>query len=198
VAPIQRWKVAWPDRVYGPWDIELQFGPVGRRFELVGMVLKRKPADLTEDEPDDGEPLTTALLRSLPLARLTAQWRAELSQMNRDAVATKLVKVTGFDGKPLDDAAAIALLDSLSGLNEERVGRPVFWTDQRLAELAAVYDEAWTAGQNPTAAVAKHFHKSHSMAAKLVSMARQRGRLPQTTPGKAGGGLPRAGRYEKS
>lgn len=42
-----------------------------------------------------------------------------------------------------------------------------------LQEVAAVYKEAWAGGHNPTVAVGKHFHKSHSTAARWVGLARK-------------------------
>jgi len=50
-------------------------------------------------------------------------------------------------------------------------------TDSMLKDVARVYRSAWESGEAPTWAVAKHFHKSHSTAARWVGLARERGYL---------------------
>jgi hypothetical protein len=55
-------------------------------------------------------------------------------------------------------------------------------TDSTLQQVAEVYRRAWGAGEPPTLAVANHFYKSHSTAARWVGLARERGYL-----GKANG-----------
>lgn len=50
-------------------------------------------------------------------------------------------------------------------------------TDHLLREVADVYRDAWDAGANPTQAVARHFHKSHSTAARWVGLTRKAGHL---------------------
>jgi transposase len=44
-------------------------------------------------------------------------------------------------------------------------------------EVAGVYRAAWESGENPTQAVAKHFEKPYSTAARWVGEARKRGFL---------------------
>jgi hypothetical protein len=50
-------------------------------------------------------------------------------------------------------------------------------SDALSEEIAAVYRAAWEAGENPTQAVAKHFEKPYSTAARWVGEARKRGHL---------------------
>jgi hypothetical protein len=50
-------------------------------------------------------------------------------------------------------------------------------TDALLRAVADVYREAWTNGEPPTKAVATHFYKSHSTAARWVHLAREAGHL---------------------
>ncbi|MGH1547968.1 hypothetical protein ACRAWB_01835 [Leifsonia poae] len=50
-------------------------------------------------------------------------------------------------------------------------------SDALSAEIAEVYRDAWTAGKNPTQAVAHHFNKPYSTAARWVGEARKRGHL---------------------
>ncbi len=66
-------------------------------------------------------------------------------------------------------------------------------TPDRLEEVARVYRQAWTRGGAPTRAVAEHFDKSLSFAAKLVTQARSAGLLPKTRAGKAWAGTPPGG-----
>jgi hypothetical protein len=67
-----------------------------------------------------------------------------------------------------------------------RIGRPLYWTRERLVEIAEVYLKARSAGMHPTTAVASRFTLSASTAAKVVKLARANGLLPPT-PGKAAG-----------
>lgn len=55
-------------------------------------------------------------------------------------------------------------------------------TDETLQLVAEVYRDAHNSGEPPTSAVAEHFHKSHSTAARWVQQARERSFL-----GKANG-----------
>ncbi len=50
-------------------------------------------------------------------------------------------------------------------------------TPEVLRAAADVYRQAWADGGNPTEAVARHFHKSHSTAARWVGQARKLGIL---------------------
>jgi len=57
-------------------------------------------------------------------------------------------------------------------------------TPKHLEAVASVYRSANEEGLPPTQAVAQHFKTSHSTAARWVGMARKRGLLPPTEPGK--------------
>lgn len=57
-------------------------------------------------------------------------------------------------------------------------------TDDHLRAVVVVYKVAAESGLGPTLAVADHFDTSHSTAARWVGMARKRGLLPPTEPGK--------------
>lgn len=59
-------------------------------------------------------------------------------------------------------------------------------TGAHLAEVARVYREAHSAGHPPTQAVADHFHKSHSTAARWVGLARKTGQLGQADGSRGG------------
>jgi hypothetical protein len=189
--------VAWPDRTYGPWDVELRFAPLAGRWELADIRIHPAPLGLTADDPDleaqpEPGPLTTALIRSLPLSQLTAEWRTHVHDSNRELVDIGAVWIAGLAGESwegrreerLDSDEAVAWLDEKSG--GSKGGRPTHWTNRRLTEVAKVYADAYAAGKSPTAAVRTHFKIGPSGAAKLVSLARSKGRLPPTKKGKAG------------
>lgn len=59
-------------------------------------------------------------------------------------------------------------------------------TDSMLQETAQVYRAAWEAGDNPTQAVAKHFGKTHSTAARYVGLARKSHHLGPANGSKGG------------
>lgn len=93
------------------------------------------------------------------------------------ANAQGMAGVESIDQVMAPDAAAKAwtrtrrALEMPSSARRDRVTIPV------LEEAATVYREAWRDGQNPTQAVASHFHKSHSTAARWVGQARKLGLL---------------------
>ena len=59
-------------------------------------------------------------------------------------------------------------------------------TDDLLREVAQVYRAANDAGEAPTMAVAQHFYKSHSSAARWVGLAREAGHLGQADGSRGG------------
>ena len=72
------------------------------------------------------------------------------------------------------DAARARLRLAIDRQSSSRRDRVTFET---LEEASTVYRDAWRSGQNPTQAVAAHFHKSHSTAARWVGQARKLGLL---------------------
>jgi hypothetical protein len=75
-------------------------------------------------------------------------------------------------GTPEEVGEAIRLAHSMP---VRRTRRQV--TDRMLREVAEVYRLAWEAGKPPTVAVADHFNKSRSTAARWVGFAREQGFL---------------------
>lgn len=100
-----------------------------------------------------GEPVRTAVLRSIPLAAMIAEKRAELPPL------------------PLPPRPA----PTLSTM------RPS--TAQRLQLAAETYLEAWRVGEPTTQAVARRLNVSESAALNLVHRARAAGLLGETSPG---------------
>lgn len=136
--------ISWPDRVSGPWKITLRWDTSTGRYECVGF----------EIASTIGSPVRTALLRSIPLAEIVAELRAELPPIKR---ATR---------KPSVNVEAM---------------RPA--TVRRLTLVAETYLEAWGAGRSPTTAVAERLNVTDGAAGNLVHRARAAGLLPPTTPG---------------
>lgn len=152
----------WPHVRRGPWVIELTWGLVEGRVECVGFSVEavgRKQA------------VTSTILRSIPLASLIEERRAErerwlrLSPGQAQRHEEFAEKVRSFGIKYREVPA------------RRRGGRPRIELDQ-LAEAAEVYDNALQRGDSaPTRSVAEHFGMARSTAAKWVMRAREEGLL---------------------
>jgi hypothetical protein len=157
----------WQDATGSKWKIQLHWQVINSRAECIGVRIASaaKPDDpLSAGLPKVGVPVTTALLRGIPLG---AQIEAQRREINR-FWALAPAQPEGVFKRPIRLA-----------------------TLARLQEAAAVYSAAWRNGDAPTAAVEDHFGISHSAAAKLVSRARDADLLPKTAKGRASGGTPK-------
>lgn len=96
----------------------------------------------------------------------------------------------------LDQRTAEVLEESLEGVPKKLGRRPLSPEDLRKA--AQVYSEAYKNGQNPTAAVQKHFDLKKNAAASWVWRCRKAGLLPPTQRGMARGSEPRKPKEEQS
>lgn len=94
---------------------------------------------------------------SFEVPSLGVPWEAH-SEAQRMAITEGLIRAEGA----IMSAASVPVTR-----RRDRV------TLKLLQEVATVYKEAWAGGNNPTAAVSKHFHKSHSTAARWVGLARK-------------------------
>lgn len=116
---------------------------------------------------EGGRPVDSIGLRLLPIAKLVTHtvlpyiWQ-------RDAEQQGSTKLTPFDGVSPDDAA----------------DGP---TDDALRKVALVYSVSYACGQPPAKRVTEVFRLARSTAGRWVTMARERGFLGPTTPGRAGG-----------
>jgi hypothetical protein len=121
------------------------------------------------DNPDelDPEPITTELLRRIPLAYLINQ---TLQKAVRSYEAASNWESFGPVARARLPAAKAAIE------KPKRPGRPPEYGDDHYAEVAAVY-RAHSGGHSPTKAVMEHFGVSKSAAAKWVAEARKRSLL---------------------
>jgi hypothetical protein len=109
-----------------------------------------------------------------------------LPRQRRESAAGDIGFYDSLEGQPeFDSEAYRAELRRLKSAAAADMAAPHRETG-RLAEVAAVYRQAWKRGRPPTEAVADHFTISQSAAAKRVSRARQAGYLPPTTRGRSG------------
>lgn len=167
----------------GPWLVTVHFSPVEGVARCVGIDVRafRERDDGPATTLDDDVPaLTASVMRSLPVGQVIERALATLETIHgdenflRDALAGR--------------EAAFKAARKDAKAYRRRSGRQRYeWDRERLGEAAAVYThEAAVPGRSaPTAAVAKAFTISHSMAAKVVAMCRDEGLLPPTTRGRA-------------
>ncbi|HEX9362206.1 MAG TPA: hypothetical protein VGA47_00275 [Candidatus Dormibacteraeota bacterium] len=175
----------WPDIEVGPWEITTKAAIVGGRWELIGLTIQPvgwKPGMVWAKYPTVA--LTSTVLKQLHLPELFAEHRRQQGIADESLAHTAGFKIE-LRGRKLSAAEAERFLKSKSSA-APRTGRPTHWNPARLAQVAGVYREAWSARRPPTAAVASRFHLSASGAAKVVRLARANGLLPPTTRGKAG------------
>jgi hypothetical protein len=158
----------WPDESRGPWSITLEFGLVGSRNELIRL-------EIAAIDPRNG-PLTTSVLRQLPLASLAADVRKKHKAATED-----LVDLFGGNLSARDVAEMRRLWE-----DPHRRG-PKGHPPEQYRDVALVYADAYRAGDNPRVAVMNHFEVAKDTAAKWVQRARELGFLGQTVKGRAGG-----------
>lgn len=132
-----------------------------------------------------GPPITSTLLRDVPLASVLRESVAIAGTVRFHGVAADDPRVAG--GQELEYGSselAAAIQDSLLTAYDARQGVPV--TDDVLRKVAEVYRAAHAAGKPPTQAVAREFVVSRSTAGRYVQRARQRGFLGPTRERVAG------------
>jgi hypothetical protein len=114
--------------------------------------------------PKVGQPVTTSLLRSLPLAQLVVEEREKANELFTEKLG-----------------------DRELGATYKRPAAMRATTERRLRRTAEVYRGAWRKGEPPVKAVAKQLKVTDAAATKLVSRARSAGFLPPTKPGAPAG-----------
>lgn len=162
----------WPDEKTGPWLLTFHWQVLSGRAECVALDLASAlPPDVLAERfadfaalPQAGQPVTTSLLRSLPLAQLVQEERVKA-----------------------DEIFAEKLGDRELGATYKRPAAMRATTERRLRKTADVYRGAWRRGEPPVKAVAKNLKVTDAAATKLVSRARSAGFLPPTTPGAPAG-----------
>lgn len=166
--------VRWPDGSDGPWEVTLTWEFLGDRAECVGVSLQ--PVDRKS-----ASPITTSLLRALPLAGLV-----------RDARGLRFQAVGGDDVEGLaasPEGEALSELKAEEALpwQERRRGRPKLYDDDFYREVARVYLQARVQGDSPRQAVVdmQPHHVALSTASRWIAAARELGYLSPTSKGRA-------------
>jgi hypothetical protein len=167
-------KVRWPDVADGPWEVTLSWQFVGGRAECVGIGLQ--PVDSVS-----ASPVTTDLIRSLPLARLIRGAR------QRNFVEAGGDLVEGLAGQPDGEALSEQIAEEAGAWVERRGGRPKSLGEDFYREVARVYLEALDRGDRdrPLRAVVEWQNTTTSTASRWVAAARALGYLSPTTKGRA-------------
>ena len=148
--------------------VSLEYDLVAGRVEPVVMTVRMTAA---------GGALTTSLLRQLPVGT----WVAEDRKTHRARAMWKYPMVEGLLTKAQQKEIRQARLATESA----EPGRPRVSYDL-LVEVARVYRREHQRSDAPTQAVADHFDRPRSTAAKWVQRAREEGLLGPTEPRKAG------------
>jgi hypothetical protein len=161
-----------------PWHLTLTFTDVTGRTELVGVAIVAVDEN---DEPlmdagrvrQDRRPaqaLPPSALRDLPLARIVQDAKTRLWDEYERFLATS-------DGGS----------DLPKPKRRKRPVRPSYWTEERLREVAHVYESAFAEGARPRLAVAKALGVSEDTASRAIRKARDSGVLGEPPgPGRAG------------
>lgn len=141
--------------------IVLDFAEIEGRMVCVNIEIGASFDNPAEPEP---EPITTDVLRRIPLARLIEEtlWQA----VRTYTVASNWEGAGEIARKRLPAA-------ELATQRPKRPGRPPLYDDKHFKEVARIYREH-SGGHAPTKAVATHFNTTKSNAAKWVSEARRR------------------------
>jgi hypothetical protein len=175
MAKATRTRRLWPDAKRGPWQIQFAWGVLKGRSECIGVEIRSAGEPL---------PLTTTLLRDIPLATLIDRDRA--SQSAKEQVTHLLAAEIRQKGKGFHFVSVPVHTPA-----SRKGGRRPLYGPQHFQEVAKVYAETWQLGRKaPTTAVAERWHVTPSTAAKWVARARQMRLLGPTEQGHAGGLIP--------
>lgn len=155
----------WPDEDTGPYLLGITFDTVGGRLEVVGVEMwGREPVSAAWSNPspaESPEPITSVAIR-LPLDRIATE-------------ALRFIPTPRRAERPASPRPA------------GRIGRPPTYGKEHFEEVAAVYNEALAAHQNPLTELSARFGISKTNAAGWVTRCRALGLLPPTTRGRAAG-----------
>lgn len=138
-------------------------------MECVGVGIK--PALRTRGG-DTLEVVNTSTLRSLNISGLIDKHRPR-------GVYREMVVIEEPGGRNIE------LLLPPDVARSNKGGRPPQYPMEHWREVARVYREAYANNRTPTRAVARHWEKQQSTAAKWVARCREMGLLPATSKGKA-------------
>ena len=128
----------------------------------------------------NGTPITTDLLRKLPVAQLASEAVAYVAQpYTLDASGVTITPV--FPGS--DERAELYERFAKNGRRPRR-GSPI--TDDNLRQVSTIYQAAVANGDPPTQSTADALHVSRSTASRWIAGARKRGLLGPAIRGRAG------------
>lgn len=168
-------KRRWPDLEKGPWLLTGTYVADELGWRCVGLHVQ------AIDKRDPAQAVTGDLLRRLKPRELGNELRSK-QRTTLEYIASHSVSAPpGF----LDEVRLIATSLAV----EPKGGRPREVGEDLLRAVAEFYVEARKTTDKPTQAVASHWHKSFSTAARWIGAARKAGILEPTTQGKAGGAL---------
>jgi hypothetical protein len=190
----------WPDLAKGPFEVRLLMQVLRGRKECVGIDIKPAPGF-------DPRPLLSSELRKVPMRRMIDDerraWLRRIGYIRDhwDEVAEKLAQegklphgarslsryIAGIEDLYSGELATGAADEIDLGKVSRRGGRPTLYDDAHYQKVAAVYTEAWRAGDYPTVAVRKAFTTTKTAAAKWVATCREKGLLPPTARGQVSG-----------
>jgi hypothetical protein len=188
-----RLELVFEQEIPGPTRLVLRFAEIDGAIACVNIEIGSDFTNETEPEP---KPITTALVRSIPIARVIEQslWATIRSlqeggaaPVDRRSVDVILADET-LDTEPMKYGISTQYADALAakvgaGIEQakQRPGRPPQYDDEHFAEVARVYHEH-SGGRAPRKAVAKRFDISDSTAAKWIARAREKGLLEPFVP----------------
>ena len=137
------------------WAVETLWEEDQGRFEPTAVTVR-------SHLQSGGAPVTAEVLRRLPIGTLHKVARKHASEQTDHCPSNP------------DRVESSALIDELSRIGPSRGSK---LTDDELAQVAAVYLDAWRRGDEVTVAVKDHFHIARSTAAKRIMKARAAGYL---------------------
>lgn len=172
-------EVRWPDRERGPYRITVRFRADARDWQAVGVSI-----DFLDAQP--ARSLRTSDLRKLRLPLIIEQAAAKLRVM-----ADSGLPDGGVPTRPLSHLEYLEHLlvwrqaeEAAAAGGPRSPGRPGTPLPD-LEEAAAIYAEAFAAGNAPTQTVADRQQITHAAATRRIARARKLGLLGPAEQGKA-------------
>jgi hypothetical protein len=161
----------------GGVPVRLMFAEVDGRLVCVRVELG---PDFEDTQQPDPVRITTELLRTIPITRLTDDLLVTLAEQARAASAAANLEAMPAEQRRQWKAAAEEWRTQAESTTTKRPGRPRKYGDKHWQEVAEVYN-ANSGGRSPTRAVTRHFSRkwktevSKSTAAKWVAHCRSIG-----------------------
>lgn len=156
-------RLVWRDHEGLPWEVSLRFASIDGKVQCAGMAVY----------PLEGSrPLTTTLVRSLPVGRLIGEALQDppldLARLGGAPPFSALVALAE------ENRSRVLPKSALSAPSTPRRGRPRKYGPEHHARVAQIYLDATG---SPTTRVAEHFEVPYTRAANWVRTARELGLL---------------------